>query len=63
MARLKTTWLTRVLKRQTNCGKVTIKGKPVNRGGDFGLEVPCEYIFEGGDLSCEWLHRKDRREI
>ena len=39
------------------------KGKPVNRGGDFGLEVLCEYISEGDDLSCECLHGKDRREI
>ena len=39
------------------------KGKPVNRRGDFGHEILCEYIFEGDDLSCEWLHRKDRREI
>ena len=42
---------------------MVIKGKPVNRRGDFGLEVPREYIFEGNDLSCEWLHLKDRREI
>ena len=40
-----------------------IKGKPFNRGGDFSLEVSCKYIFEGDDLSCEWLHWKDRREI
>ena len=53
--KLKATWLTRVLKRQTNCGKVVIKGKPVNRGGDFGREVPCEYIFEDGFLSCECM--------
>lgn len=38
-------WLTRFLKRQTNCRRVVIKGKWVNRGGDFGLEVPCEYFF------------------
>ena len=63
MAKVKATWLTRVLKRQTNCGKVAIKWKPVNRGGDFGLEVPCEHIFEGDDLSCEWPHRKDGSEI
>ena len=30
---------------------MVIKGKSVNRGGDFGIEVPCEYIFEGSDLS------------
>ena len=34
---------------------MVIKGKPVNRGGDFGREVPCEYIFEDGFLSCESL--------
>ena len=37
---------------------MVIKGKRVNRGGGFGLEVPCEYIFEGDNFSCEWLHRK-----
>ena len=42
---------------------MVIKGKPVNRGGDFGLEFLCKYIFEGDDLSCEWLHGKDRSEI
>ena len=36
---------------------MVIKGKPVNRGGDFGREVPWKYNFEGDDLSCEWLHR------
>ena len=41
---------------------MVIKGKPVNRGGDFSLEDPCEYIFEGDVLSCEWLHRKDRKK-
>ena len=50
------------MKRQTNCGEVVIKGKPVNRGGNFGLEVRCEYSFEGDDLSCELLHRKDTKQ-
>ena len=39
------TWLTRFVKRHTNCGKVVIKGQRVNRGGGFGLEVSCEYIL------------------
>ena len=52
-----------VLKKQTNCGRVVLKEKRVNRRGDFGLKVPCEYIFEGDDLFCEWLHRKDKRDI
>ena len=56
--KLMVTWLTRILKRHTNCGKVVIKGKRVNRGGGFDLKVPCEYIFEAENFSCEWLHRK-----
>ena len=35
-------WLTKFLKRATNIGKVVIKGKRVNRGGDYGLETLCE---------------------
>ena len=39
--KLMDTWL-------TNCGKgVIIKRNLVKRGGGFGLDVPCEYIFEG----------------
>ena len=60
---LMATWLTRFLKRQTNQGRLVIKEKRVDRRGDFGLKVPCEYIFEGDNLFCEWLHRKDRGEI
>ena len=30
----------------------------MNRGGGFGLEVPCEYIFEGDSFSCGWLQQK-----
>ena len=56
--KLMATWLTRFLKRHINCGKVVIKGKRVNRGGGFGLEVPCEYNFEGDNFSCVRLHRK-----
>ena len=59
---LMATWLTRFLKRQTNQGRLVIKEKRVNRRGDSGLKVSCEYIFEGDDLFCEWLHRKNRRE-
>ena len=40
-------WLTKFLKRATNIGKVAITGKRVNRGGGYGLEIPCEYQFMG----------------
>ena len=42
VTKLMATWLTRFLKRQTNCGRVVIKEKRVNRRGDFGLKVSCE---------------------
>ena len=42
---------------------MVIKGKPVIREGDIGIEVPCENIFEGDDLSVSGCHLKDRRDI
>ena len=55
---LMATWLSKFLKRPRNCAKVIIKVKRVNRGGGYGLEVPCEYIFEGDSFSCGWLQVK-----
>ena len=37
-------WLTKFLKRPTNSGKVVVKGKRVNRGGGYGLEIPCMQV-------------------
>ena len=51
-------WLTKFLKRPTNKGKVTVKGMRVNRGGSYGLEIPCEYKFEGDSFSNTWLRNK-----
>ncbi|XP_048585043.1 uncharacterized protein LOC125567957 [Nematostella vectensis] len=56
--KLMSTWVTKYLKRPTNCEKVVVKGKWVNRGGGYGLEIPCEYIFEGDSFSSSWLKRK-----
>ena len=36
-------WLTKFL----NSAGVIIKGKRVNRGAGYGLEVPCEYHLKG----------------
>ena len=33
---------TKVLKRPTNSGEVTVTGKRVNRGTGYGLEGPCK---------------------
>ena len=38
-------WLTTILKQATNIGKVVIKGKRVNRGGGYGLEIPCQFMW------------------
>ena len=35
------------------------KGKRVNRGAGYGLEIPCEYIFYGDTkMSLPWLKSK-----
>ena len=55
-------WLTKFLNRATNIGKVVIKGKRVNRGGGYGLEIPCEYQFMGDAFSISWLKEKPQKE-
>ena len=45
--KLMANWLTTFLKRATNSGKAMIRGKRVNRGGGYGLEIPCEFHFVG----------------
>ena len=37
---------------EINSARVIIKGKRVNRGAGYGLEVPCEYHSEGDNFSC-----------
>ena len=54
--------LTKFLKQATNNGKVVVKGKRVNRGGGYGLEIPCEYQFVGDTFSISWLEKKLQKE-
>ena len=50
-------------KTQTkNNGKVTVKGKRVNSGGGYGLEISCNYTFEGNSFSITWLKNKIAKE-
>ena len=35
------------LKRSCNKGLVEVTGNRVNRGADYGLEIPCKYHFYG----------------
>ena len=60
--KLMATWLTKFLKRPSNSGKAIVKGKRVNRGGGYGLEVPCEYHFQRDDFSCNRLKQKLMKE-
>ena len=34
--------------------KVCIKGKIINRGVGYGLEIPAEYIFYGNVEAIKW---------
>ena len=53
-------WLTKILKRATNIGKVVIKGKRVYRGGGYGLEILCQFM--GDAFSISWLKEKLQKQ-
>ena len=53
-------WLTKILKRATNIGKVVIKGKRINRGGGYGLEILCQFM--GDAFSISWLREKLQKQ-
>ena len=42
--------------------KLVVKGKHINIGGGYGLEVPCEYLFAGDKFSIAWLESKLDKE-
>ena len=50
--------LTKFLKRSTDNRKVAIKGKHVNTGAGYGLEIPCEHTLHGDSFSVKWLQTK-----
>ena len=60
--KLMANWLTKFLKLATNSGKAVIRGKRVNRGGGYGLEIPCEFQFTGDEFSINWLKEKLTKE-
>ena len=47
--------INKILKRPSNSARVIVKGKCVNGRAGYGLEVPCEYHFEGDNFLCTWL--------
>ena len=45
--------------RMSLFGKTVVRGKRVNRGAGFGLEIPCQYIFYGDTkMPLPWLKSK-----
>ena len=37
--------------------RVCVKGKRINRGVGYGLEIPTEYIFYGNGKAIQWAKR------
>ena len=35
-----------------------VTGKRINRGGGYGLEVPCKYRISGQEEAVDWIKRK-----
>ena len=35
-----------------------VTGKRINRGGGYGLEVPCKYRISGQEKAVGWIKRK-----
>ena len=35
-----------------------VTGKRINRGGGYGLEVPCKYRISGQEEPVDWIKRK-----
>ena len=35
-----------------------VTGKKINRGGWYGLEVPCKYRISGQQKAVDWIKRK-----
>ena len=37
--------------------RVHVKGKRINRGVGYGLEIPAEYLFYGNERGIQWVKR------
>ena len=35
-----------------------VTGKRINRGGGYGLQVPCKYCISGQEKAVDWIKRK-----
>ena len=37
--------------------RVCVKGRRINRGVGYGLEIPAEYIFYGNEKAIQWAKK------
>ena len=37
--------------------RTCVKGKKINRGVGYGLEIPADYIFYGNEKAIQWAKR------
>ena len=37
--------------------RICVKGKIINRGVGYGLEIPAKYIFYGNEKAIQWAKR------
>ena len=38
-------------------------GKGIDRGGGYGLDVPCKYRISGQEKTVDWIKRKAKKFI
>ena len=38
--------------------EIKVPGIRINRGGGYGLEVPCKYRISGQEKAVDWIKRK-----
>ena len=50
-----TRYVSRFLELESSSASCEVTGKRLNRGGGYGLEVPCKYKFQGVPKVVAWI--------
>ena len=51
-------WMAMFLKLKNSSTASIATGEKVNRGGGYGLEIPCEYLVESDKRAVDWKYGK-----
>ena len=54
--------MTKSLELASNSATALFTEKRINRGAGQGMELPCEFKFQGVKFSCHWLEEKLKRK-